>query len=73
MVRGDDHFSASVPGFQITEGFSHVAEWIPSIDDRHNVSGFEEIFHDHQIWTTSGGPYVARTAAFIGAPLGYRS
>jgi hypothetical protein len=73
MGQRDDDFSASVPRFQITECFSHVAEWIPSIDDRHNVSGFEEIFHDHQIWTTSGGPYVARTAAFIGAPRGCRS
>src|SRR5215207_721648 len=44
--HGDDDFSLSVSLFQITDGVGDLAQRVSSVDDRCDLSGFEELLQD---------------------------
>ena len=49
MMNGDNDFPLCMSFFAITEGFSYLAQWVPPVDDRYNLSSFKKVFQEKQI------------------------
>ncbi len=45
----DDDFASCVSLLKVPDGVSHLTQGVARIDDRHDVAGFEQLFHTCEI------------------------
>jgi hypothetical protein len=46
VSHGDDDFSLSVSFFSIPHGLGNLGKWISPVDDRCDLTGFDELLED---------------------------
>src|SRR5215211_7759005 len=48
-LHGDDDFSPGVSFSLVAERFRHLTQLVPAVDDRRDLSGFDEALEDSQV------------------------